>query len=82
LYYGVEEFNTIIFSKNVFCNEEKLKKYLPESKWNFVSVEFTERVREIIETQVKGCTSILLVYRAILAQFSDKLGWTTHYIQV
>lgn len=37
LFYGVEEFNTIIFSKKIFCNEEKLKKYLPESKWSLIS---------------------------------------------
>ena len=42
LFYSIEEFNTIIFSKKIFVQAEKVRKYLPESKWNFVDGDFLE----------------------------------------
>lgn len=67
--YGIEEFNTISFSSKIFCNEEKIKKYLPESKWSFVSNDFTKKIQEIIEQQVKPLKNILQLYKLVLRQF-------------
>ena len=53
LFYGIEEYNSFMYSNNVVFNEEKLKNYLPKSKWSFISRDFITHVKEIIEKQIR-----------------------------
>jgi hypothetical protein len=82
LFYGIEEYNNIIYSKKVLFNEEKLKHYLPKSKWNYISSDFIKDVKEIVEKQVIYCEKVITLYRCVIRQFGDKTGWLTYYFKV
>ena len=82
LFYGIEEYNSFMYSNNIVFNEEKLKNYLPKSKWNFISRDFVASIKEIIEKQIRLLDNIQLIYRALIRQFGDKIGWLTQFFEV
>ena len=79
LFYGIEEYNSFVYSNSPVFNDEKLKNYLPRSKWNFISRDFISNIKEIIEKSIRLWDNIELIYRAVVRQFGDKIGWLTQF---
>ena len=54
----------------------------PASKKSYITQEFTNDLKEIIENQMEVCDKVTYLYRCVLRHIGEKSGWSNQFFKV